>query len=267
MVRTRRLAGASSTAVHLVAFAGGRRAVLRRYAWPGFLEDEPVAAERELAALRFASAAGLPVPHVLAADVTGDEVGDGVPAILMSFVAGTAVAVPDLRRLAEAAASVHAVDAAGFPYEYFRWFAGTAGPPSSGVTRPALWEAALEVWDTQVPPYRPCFIHRDFHPGNVLWARGRLSGVVDWANACRGPAGCDVATCAGNLVDLGGPEAASRFIAAYEAVTGQQYHPYWELASVLEHGPSPWSAVAVGNSEERLAAALAALGRLPRGRG
>jgi aminoglycoside phosphotransferase (APT) family kinase protein len=123
------------------------------------------------------------------------------------------------------------------------------------------------VWGTQAPSYRPRFIHRDFHPGNVLWARGRVSGVVDWANACRGPAGCDVATCAGNLIDLGGPGVAARFVAAYEAVTGQHHDPYWEIASVLEHGPSPWAGFTVESSEARLAAALASMGRLPRRRG
>ena len=263
VVGVRRLPGASSTAVHLVTLSGGGRAVLRRYVWPGFLEDEPLAAERELAALRFAAAAGLPVPDVLAADVGGADVGDGVPALLMTFVAGTAVAVPDLHRLAEAAASVHAVDGSGFPHDYFRWFAATTIAPPSGAAWPALWEAAFEVWQAQMPSYPARFIHRDFHPGNVLWVRRHVSGIVDWANACRGPAGCDVATCSRNLIDLGGADVAARFIAAYEAVTGQEHHPYWEVASVFEHGPSPWSAQEVDRGEARLAGALAVMGRLP----
>jgi Ser/Thr protein kinase RdoA (MazF antagonist) len=265
VLRTRRLAGASSTAVHAVALSDGRRAVLRRYAWPGFLDDEPLAARRELEALRFASAAGLAVPVVMAADVTGLDVGDGVPAILMSLVPGTALALPDLRRLAEAAAAVHAVDAGAFPHQYFPWYAGTTTAPPAGATWPALWEAALEVWHTRMPRQPPCFIHRDFHPGNVLWLRGRLSGVVDWANACRGPAGCDVATCRGNLIDLAGPDAAARFVVAYEAVTGSGQDPYWEVASVLEHG-SPWTVHDVVTGEARLEPALSSLRRLPRRR-
>ena len=77
----------------------------------------------------------------------------------------------------------------------------------------------------------------------------------------------DPAVPASRLVVVRGGSSTGKTRAAYEAVTGQQYHPYWELASVLEHGPSPWSGVAVRNSEARLAAALAALGRLPRRRG
>ena len=105
------------------------------------------------------------------------------------------------------------------------------------------------------------FIHRDFHPGNVLWSRGRATGVVDWANACRGPWGCDLGICRRNLVDLGGPDAADRFVAAYESLTGREYHPYWEIASILEgRGPSSWDPPAVADAEDRLAESLAMLG-------
>ena len=38
---------------------------------------------REVAALGFAGQQGLPVPDVVASDVTGADVGDGVPAVLM----------------------------------------------------------------------------------------------------------------------------------------------------------------------------------------
>ena len=111
-----------------------------------------------------------------------------------------------------------------------------------------------------MPSYRPTIIHRDLHPGNVLWQRGRCSGIVDWANACRGPAGCDIATCHGNLIGWAGYDVADQFVAAYGALTGQVHHPYWEIASVVEHGPSPWTQQDIASSERRLDLALAALG-------
>ena len=117
----------------------------------------------------------------------------------------------------------------------------------------------MQLWHDAVPAYRPTFVHRDFHPGNVLWRRGRLSGVVDWANACRGPAGCDLAHCRANLMELSGRESADRFLAAYKSLTGEDYHPYWEVASVLEHGPSHWTPQRLAQAEPRLALAVRSL--------
>ena len=253
-MRVRRLEGASSTAVHGVWLGDGRRLVLRRYAWSGYLEAEPDAPAREVDALHFAGSRGLVVPDVIAADMTGAETGDDVPALLTTFLPGRAVAVPDLHTLADAAASIHAVDAGAFPHTYFPWYGDTTTGPPARSTRPQLWETAIELWHTCMPEYSPAFIHRDFHPGNVLWARGRLGGVVDWANTCRGPRGCDVAHCRENLIWLSGDEAADEFRAAYEAVTGEVHHPFWELASVLEHGPSNWTEPRLAQSEPRLAA-------------
>ena len=83
----------------------------------------------------------------------------------------------------------------------------------------------------------------------------RLGQLVPW------PAGCDVATCYGNLITWAGQQVADEFVAAYEALTGEPHHPYWEVASVLEHGPSPWTPEQIAESEQRLERALAALGR------
>lgn len=252
----RRLAGASSTAVHGVRLADGRRLVLRRYAWSHFRETEPEAPPREVDALRLATSAGLPAPEVVAADPTGSEVGDGIPALLMTLLPGTALAVPDLQRLAELAARVHAVDASAFPHVYFPWYDSTTTSPPPAAGRPRLWEEGIRVWHECRPDYPPAFVHRDFHPGNVLWLRGRVTGVVDWPNACRGPAGADVAHCRANLLRWAGPAEADAFRAAYESVTGTTYDPYWEVASVMEYDMQGWSAEEVAGPEERLARAL-----------
>ena len=255
----RRLPGASSAAVHALQLEDGRRLALRRYVWPGFLEAEPEAARREVEALGFTRERGLPVPEVVAADVTGAEVGDGVAALLMGFVPGRAVGDPDLGRLAEVAAGVHATDPSGFGHRYFPWYSSTTVGPPPGSGQPAVWEAALELWHDAMPQHEEVFVHRDLHPGNILWRRGRLTGIVDWANACRGPRGCDVAHCRANLRLLSGEQAADRFLTAYESLTGVTHHPYWELASILEHGPSHWTPEQLAADEPRLARALAEL--------
>lgn len=260
VVAVTRLAGASTTAVHRLRFGDGTSLVLRRYVWPFVLEDEPITPRRELEALAFATSHGLAVPHVVAADVSGEEIGDGVPALLMTHLPGRAIADPDMVRLA-GAASIHAVGADDFAHEYFPWFANEPTRPATA-RRPELWERALELRATGVPKYRTTFIHRDFHPGNVLWLRGRCSGVVDWAEACRGAAGCDVATCRGDLIGLCGVDVAEEFRRAYEATTGEVHHPYWDLARVLEHGPSPWTEAEVAQAEWCLADALQRLERL-----
>ena len=230
--------------------------VLRRYLWPGALDAEPDALQREVDALTFAARHRLPVPAVLAWDPTGGDVGDGVPTLLMTFVRGRPVAIPDILRLIEVAAAIHDVSPAGFGHDYFPWYRGVLIGPPAGAGRPALWVAAIDRWVHHMPAYRPTFVHRDFHPGNVLWSRGRRTAIVDWVEACRGPWGCDVAHCRANLLRLAGAVAADRFLAAYCALTGRTYDPYWEVASVLEQGPSYWNPGRVAAAEARLAIAM-----------
>jgi hypothetical protein len=80
------------------------------------------------------------------------------------------------------------------------------------------------------------FIHRDYHPTNVLWAGGRLSGVVDWPNACLGPAAVDVAHCRANLAQLYGTAVADHFLHTYEQAAGGMfvYDPYWDVRAIAD---------------------------------
>jgi aminoglycoside phosphotransferase (APT) family kinase protein len=106
---------------------------------------------------------------------------------------------------------------------------------------PEVWKRALDVVHGSAPSFRSCFVHRDYHPSNVLWSSGRVSGIVDWVNGCRGPAGIDVAWCRHNLANLHGVATADDFLAAYIAAAGSDftYDPYWDLMSVIELLPGP----------------------------
>ena len=119
-------------------------------------------------------------------------------------------------------------------------FLGESGRPRPTAVEhdAARWERAIEFWlngNLSYTEARSVFIHRDYHPTNVLWRGGAVSGVVDWINACQGPAGVDVAHCRTNLVQMYGPEAADQFLNAYHDVSdGFVYNPYWDVDSVLD---------------------------------
>ena len=236
-----------------------------------WLAAEPDLASHEAAALDEAQRAGLPAPRLVA--YADDDVGFGAPVVLMSFLDGSVDLRPAdfqgwLRALAAQLAAIHRRPADGFPWRFRSWVnrAALVTPAWSAV--PRLWERAIEFWLRTEPESRAVFIHRDYHPTNVLWREGAVSGVVDWINACRGPAGVDVAHCRTNLAGMYGPAAADEFLAAYrDAADGFTYDPYWDLDSLLDMclaGPSyypPWQEFGLGAIPR--AGAAAAGRRLP----
>jgi aminoglycoside phosphotransferase (APT) family kinase protein len=50
-----------------------------------------------------------------------------------------------------------------------------------------VWREAIAVVAEERAPTRSCFLHRDYQHFNMPWARERLTGVVDWSEACIGP--------------------------------------------------------------------------------
>jgi aminoglycoside phosphotransferase (APT) family kinase protein len=243
------LPGATSSALHSVVVEsdGQRRSlVLRRFTNREWVRREPDVAVREAASLQHATRAGLPAPALIATDRDGSYCG--VPATLVALMPGSVVLQPDkdnwpewLDGLARAAAQIHRVDAAGFRWSYRRYNEGESLAVPGWSKHPEAWRRAIDVVHTAAPSYRSCFVHRDYHPSNVLWSNGRVSGVVDWVNGCRGPAGIDVAWCRHNLANLHGVSAADDFLAAYIAAAGSdfRYEPYWDLMSVVELLPGP----------------------------
>ena len=107
-------------------------------------------------------------------------------------------------------------------------------PPFTTV--PGLWERVAGVLARPWPAHRAIFIHRDWHPGNVLWDGDRVTGVVDWATAARGPAGIDLARMRLNLASRHGRAAADRFVELYVAAGGDASarHPFWDLLDAAD---------------------------------
>ena len=235
------IGGSTSSSLFRVERTGApaaERYVLRVLDNREWLADEPDLASHEAAALDEAQRAGLPAPRLVA--YADDDVGFGAPVVLMSFIAGTVELRPAdfpgwLSALAAQLAAIHRHPADGFPWRFRSWVnrAALVTPTWSAV--PWLWERAIEFWLRTEPESRAVFIHRDYHPTNVLWREGAVSGVVDWINACRGPAGVDVAHCRTNLAQMYGPRAADQFLDAYlDVADGFAYDPYWDVDSVLD---------------------------------
>ena len=239
--------GATSSRVDDVEIddgAGPRHVVLRRFTDEKWVKREPDLAAREGLSLQHARRAGLPVPAMIAVDARGDDCG--VPATLVERIEGVVILTPAdmpdwLRGLAEAAAQIHRVEASGFRWKYRRYNDGVRLTVPTWSTQQDAWRRAIEIVQSPARSYRECFIHRDYHPSNVLWQNGRVSGVVDWVNGCRGPAGIDVAWCRHNLANLHSVAIADEFLTAYVAAAGHEfeYDPYWDLMSVVELLPGP----------------------------
>ena len=242
-----RLAGATSSAVYCIEIEyNGRcfKLVLRLFVKEDWLAEEPDLALHEAESLKKAGEANLPTPDVIAYDEKASHCG--VPAVLMTYLPGVVELKPVnldnwLYQLAESLISVHAVEVGTYPWRYFSWNDMSCLEPPSWSKHRELWEKAIEIVLQPEPEERACFIHRDYHPTNVLWQDNRISGVIDWVNACRGPASVDLSHCRGNLFALYGVAAADRFLHAYQSLVGGafEYQPYWDLTVAIGALPEP----------------------------
>ena len=178
--------------------------------------------------LCFAQRVDLPVPEPVALDQRGEWFG--APALVMTRLHGRADVTPGnadawLRQLAHALAVIHDTDTSGAAGALRE----TPYVESPGVTtrprRPShLVERSLEAIDRLLPRivWEPVFTHGDLHPGNVIWTRGKLSGVVDWSGARIGSRWYEVAYCRADVALLLGVDAADRLTRHYVTMSGHE---------------------------------------------
>jgi len=245
VIRVHRLKGGTASAMHAVdvraASGSVVRLALRRYLASRLIDEMPDAAAREARNLQVVEEAAISAPRLVAVDVDGDECD--VPAVLMTHLAGHLELRPRdldlwLRRMAELLPAIHAVHPpAGVVSEWEMWDDLREAQPPVWSRNQSDWRQLIEIVQRPWPSYTPRFVHRDFQHYNVLWSRGRPTGVVDWLNASMGPVELDFSHFRHNLVFHFGYEAAERFARIYEVVTGERADPFWEALTL----PVTWA--------------------------
>ena len=229
--------GGSSVAMHRVNLVinddRSRQLILRRYVRPEQLAEDPGVATHEAMILELLGGMTTPAPRLVGCDPTGDVAG--APAVLMTALKGRPVWAANIgwmRQLITVLADIHAIDASAAAVRPFQPYKQDSYTLPKWVTKPAVWERAIEIFHGPVIDEDRAFIHRDFYPGNVLWFHRSVSGVVDWEAASIGPRSMDVAHCRINLLydDL---YQAERFRQEWETISGHTFHPWADIATII----------------------------------
>jgi aminoglycoside phosphotransferase (APT) family kinase protein len=244
VLRARPMHGGISSNIdllHLETRAGNRLAVVVRRYGPYWQRTDPGACAREFHLLRFLFDSGFPAPRPLLLDADGSAF-DGAPTVVMARVPGRPVGQPRdlddfLGQLALSLARLHAlpVESLDFlPQQHVaisRALAAEAPQTEHDALLTRVADAARTGWPAARANARRRIVHGDFWPGNVLWWRTRLSGVIDWESPSLGEPTRDVATCRGDLSVLFGMNAADRFRAYYEAASSEPVRDmaFWDV--------------------------------------
>lgn len=200
----------------------------------------------EVAALRHAAGAGLPVPEVLGHD---DGAAAGFALVLATMMPGASniPARPDVRRLRAFGALAARISAAA---------AGPAPglPERSGPIADVPWArlrqeqgaaAILSQAETAVAGTRPqdtrtALTHGDLWFGNTLWdENGALTAVLDWDAAGTGSPGIDLGSARLDAALCYGQGAVSEVLSGWQDEAGRAAPdlPYWDAVAALATPP------------------------------
>jgi aminoglycoside phosphotransferase (APT) family kinase protein len=218
--------------MHAVALPGGRFVVLREMTKEPWRTHAVELLTREAQVLELLADTPVPAPRLIAVQP---------PWLAMSLLpGGLRLDAEAPVALAETLRAIHSVDPPRRPREYYHWAYPERRRVPAWASEGAVWEWAFAAIDRPAPGFAPCFLHRDFHSGNVLFDGAAVSGVVDWVETSWGPADLDVAHCRTALALLHGGEAADRFRDAYVAAGGRlTFDPYWDVVDAVGFLPDP----------------------------
>jgi aminoglycoside phosphotransferase (APT) family kinase protein len=242
VVRARRLRGgigARTQALDIIDVAETRsKVVLRVYLERNSLTPER--ARREFRAIELAQSARVPSPRPLFLDADGQFFG--TPTMLLSYLPGRPKHQPHDRgawadELVRAMRSVHAVSPASHDLDWLPRF-GRAEIAAEleelrlkvmahkdGIAREVMLtlEGSFDrvAWPTE------CLIHEDFWPGNTVWLRGKLIGIIDWVNAKVGDPRIDLSQCRIDALLANSLEVSDALEDAYRRVSPAVVRDLW----------------------------------------
>ncbi len=252
VVSVERLRGGWTSAIHGVVVRQRNRErslVLRRMFREPWKTHAVGLLGREAAILKLLEATAVPAPRLVAVDAQAEATDE--PALLMSRLPGRlrlrAVVQPHLLdALARMLATIHRIGLRerDRPRTYESWAVPERRIVPAWAQDSHVWQDAFSRIAADPPPYHGCFLHRDFHPGNVLFSGVTVTGVVDWVETSWGPPDLDVAHCCTALALLSGPAACERMRAGYGAAGGRlatdpAERAYWELLDAVGYLPDP----------------------------
>ena len=242
VVGSKRLTGGLTSIVHqLTVERNGRRELYALRWWVPDSEWQHWIARAvplETAVLTKLEGSDIPAPRVIGSTT---DAAVGGPAVLMTRLPGEVHLTPRdrerwLRQMAQMLTRIHALAIDGKPFE--SWLDHSQLSPPLDASRADVWREAIALVAEERAPTRTSFLHRDYQHFNMLWSRERLTGVVDWIEACVGPPEVDVGHCRLNLTVLFSADMADRFLAMYEAESGHRGDSWWDIHALLSFGPS-----------------------------
>jgi aminoglycoside phosphotransferase (APT) family kinase protein len=197
----------------------------------------------------------------------------GTPGIVTHYVQGPQVTSPSdpttwARALAEMLVKIHQVPCRPETETYLldanseaSWFLRSGTVPDYMRAHPqgaTVWDMARDLL-SGLKMVEPTLVHLDYSPGNVLWAEGRISAIVDWEKAACGDPGIDVAYCRMQMHLKGTGSVADEFLDAYERKVGQRVSNlgFWELAAVARPMFSPEGWIDRSPAKERFSQFIA----------
>lgn len=234
------LKGGQSSIMHILSIdkmGEMEEVILREYDDSKWLEEEPRIARQEAQNLSFVQKLPICTPHLLAVDMTGESAGR--PAVLMSKVEGKVQLIHKelkqwIRELARILFTIHSYPVEGIRHHYFPYYNLNKLCVPSWSTIPEKWQEMIERLKKSSLYAANSFIHRDYHPVNVLCnQKGSITGVVDWVNACIGPKEIDIGHCRINLTIMYGLDIANVFLEEYEKqADAYTYSSMWDLVAL-----------------------------------
>jgi aminoglycoside phosphotransferase (APT) family kinase protein len=196
---------------------------------------------------RLMEGSSLPVPRLIASDPDGSRTGDyaNLTTRLPGRVRLGPLNLDAIDELAKIAVIIHGTPVANDlrPRQYEFWTPDDLVVPS-WTSRPELWRRAIDIFNQGPPSTRPGLLHRDFHPGNILWEGDRITGVIDWAETSWGPPDLDVVHSRANFAMLHDFDSADAFSYCYRWHGGMldddhDAEVFWAVSDILGFLPDP----------------------------